>query len=366
MKTNSLFSFLQKMMVLVTLICLSACQKEAAQDLVAENSAIAQENKQEAVTKVNAWLENQKKLTTAVIATSVNNIKANLDFDKLYFEKLSETEKLLIVPLKSTFVSTVNKGKNPLNVFLLVLNKEGDIRKGNIVQFISKNSVPLTALPKNTFYNFYNADHLVADGSFTFLNVYDKILYQMDYKDGKISAYSEKQNKQDNNIANSTVLSTTTACTNWYWVTTYADGTQSWQFLYTTCSGDESVEPEGGGSGGGGGNGEEEVTMAPKQEQWIVAVNASFLWYVNSTEQLNGVKKPNLPGGGYFTNITHLGENVVDGGNAGYVWNRSGVTVSYGGSSAQSTVSGILKSPSYPDVNIPPKTNTFAFSQVYP
>lgn len=371
MRINSLFTFLQKMMILLALIYLSACQKEVAPDLAAENSTGILGSKKEAVTKVNTWLENQKKLTTTVIGTSVDNIKINLDFEKLYFEKLNETEKLVIVPLKNSFFSAANKRKNSFNLLLLIINKEGNIRKGNIVQFIAKNGKPVNALPKNTFYNFYNAYHLVSDGSFTFLNINDKILYQMDYTDGKLSAYSEKQNRQDNNTASNTVLSTPSNCTDWYWVTTYynADGTSytNAQYLYTTCNNsDESVEPEGGGPGGGGSNDEE--TMAPKQEQWIVAANAYGYWFVQSTEQLNGVKKPSLPGGGYFTSIIHLSADVANSGGSNYNFTSPSATVSYGGSAAQSTVSGILKSPNntFPDVSIPPKTHNFNFSQVYP
>ncbi|MEI7736811.1 MAG: hypothetical protein WCI49_15190, partial [Ferruginibacter sp.] len=167
----------------------------------------------------------------------------------------------------------------------------------------------------------------------------------------------------DNNTPNNTVLSSASNCTNWYWVTTYPDGTQSWQYLYTTCGQDQTLEPDGGGDWS-----EIEEVMSPVQKQWVVATNANGYWYVQSTEQFNGTKRGSLPSGGYFTSITHLSENVVDIATTGYVWTRSGVTVSYSGSSAESTVSGILKSPTntFPDNNIPPTKHIFNFSQVYP
>jgi hypothetical protein len=261
MKTNSFFSFLQKMMVLVTVICLCACQKEIAKDLATEDNTNFQGNKLEASGKVNTWLESQKQLTTAVISTSIDNIKVNLDFNNLYFEKLSETEKLLVVPLKNSFISAVNKGKNPLSLFLLIINKDGNIRKGNIVQFVPKNGGPVNTLPKNTFYNFYNANHLVCDGSFTFLNINDKILYQMNYTNGVLSAYGEKQKKQNASLSVNTIATTASSCYDWYLVTTYyySDGTTTVveKYLYTTCSGgpgelQSTLIDETGGGGGDG------------------------------------------------------------------------------------------------------------------
>jgi hypothetical protein len=369
MKTSSLFTFLQKMMVLVVLIYLSSCQKEISQNTLDNNGTI---------TKVNSWLESQKN-SKYVIGASADNIKTNLDFAKLYYEKLSETEKLIIIPLKTSFISEVNKGKNPLNLFLLIMNKDGDIRKGNIVLYISKDGEKTDKLPENTFYKFYNAQKLDCDGTFAFLNLNDKILYKMGYTNGELSSYGEKTVKTSNGSASTPSLtSSTSSYTDWYLVTTiyYSDGTFDTyiEFLYSTFNGggggggyEGGGVGTGNGDGGSGQNGDDgEVLCLPKQLQWIVAVNAYGYWHVSSTEQLNGVKKPSLPGGGYFSNITHLSENVVNNAAGGYFWNRSGVTVSYGGASAQSTVSGILKSLSLPDVPIPPTTHNFSFSQVYP
>ncbi len=43
---------------------------------------------------------------------------------------------------------------------------------------------------------------------------------------------------------------TQSKCTNWYWVTTYSDGSQTWLYLFSTCDSDGmTFEPDGSGEG---------------------------------------------------------------------------------------------------------------------
>ncbi len=366
MKRNSVFTFFNKMMTLFAVSYLISCKKEVSQNLALENPPLFAH----AISKVNTWLENQKSVTYPDKNLILEAVRNNLDFKNIQLEELNNTENLIVVPIKCGFKSAVNKDKSPLNVLLLIINEAGNIRKGNIVQFCPVVTLPGNVLAKNTFYNFYNKYHLITDGSYTFLNMHDKILYQLEYEKGNLVSNGEKQNGKNSSTNGSYTPPTGSNCIEWYLVTTYhlPNGMTytTEQYLYTTCNGQGQVElPQPEETGGGGGD---EVTMQPKQVEWIVAANANAYWYVNSTEELNGTKKPSLPSGGYFTSITHLSENVVNVSGSGYVWTRSGVTVSYAGSSAQSAVSGILKSPTntFPDTNIPPKTHNFSFSQVYP
>jgi hypothetical protein len=358
MKTNSFFTFLKKMIFVLPFVYLSSCQKEVLQNAV-DNSA--------AITKVNSWLESRKELEY-VLGSSVDNIKTNLDFDKLHYEQLSETEKLIIIPLKASFISEVNKGKNPLNLFLLIVNKDGNIRKGNIVQFTAKDGKKTDKLPENTFYNFYNKDWLVCDGSFTFVNINDKILYQMDYAKGKLAAYAEKSSKvadNPNKFSSGPSDQFFDTCIEWYWLT-FANGVLiNEEYLYTDCG----INVEEGGGGGGSGSGNEEA-MFPVQKLWTVDADDLFWgWSLWAFEQLSGTKSPGMPGGGYFTNITHLNEGlIIAKPQNGYTWQKGGVTVSYSGSIAKSIVSGIVHStnPAVLDDLIAPTTETFTFSQVFP
>lgn len=260
MKAKPFFTFLKKMMLIFTIIYLTSCQKEILQNAV-DNSAT--------ISKVNSWLESEKG-SKYVFGTSVDNIKINLDFDKLHLEKLGETEKLMIIPLKASFISEVNKGKNPLNFFLLIQNKEGNIRKGNIVQFIAKEGKKINELPENTFYNFYNKYWLVCDGSFTFLNINDKILYQMDYANGKLAAYAEKISKvadNPNKFSSGPSDQFFDTCIEWYWLT-FANGVLiNEQYLYTECG--INVEEGGGGGGSGSGGGWPGIELGYPDQWWL-------------------------------------------------------------------------------------------------
>jgi hypothetical protein len=364
MKTINNFSFFTKMAFFVVFVSIAACQKNILKDQQLEQAtdAIGQ-----TVSKVTAWLEKEKSSRYPEKNLILESLKNNLDFSKTQVEKHSDEESLIVVPLNSSFQSTVNNNTQLLKNLLLIVSPQGNIRKGSIVLFSAKAGETITALPSNTFSNFYNREDLLTNGKYTFLNMHDKILCEMEYDNGKLVSYGEKKQK-DNTTLNGQVLPTGSNCIAWYLVTTYylPNGmtyTTS-EYLYTTCgNGQGQVElpqPDDPGNGG------PDIPLNPQQKQWTVSANAYSYWYVHSTEQLTGNRSNGHSAGGYFTGITHLSENVVDMANTGYVWNRSGVTVSYSGATAQSTVSGILKSPIFPDVNIPPTTKTFAFYQVYP
>lgn len=367
MKTKFAFTFFKKMMLVLGLVYLNACQKE-----VSEISPGSIANS-EAIAKINAWLSSRKTGSIAVISA----VKNNLSFPEMRFEKLSEMENLIIVPIKDGFKSAVNKDKNPTNHLLLIVNKAGKIRKGNIVQFVAPNGVNVKKLPANTFHNFYNADHLVCDGRFTFLNLNDKMLYQMDYANGKLSAYGEKQVKKQN-AGTSNVIT----CTDWYLFTTYfyEDGSTltTEEYLNTTCSGnggnqEQESELEDDPYGWGGGGSEVETIMSPTQLDWYVCdlddytvslPNSTEWWQLFSTERLYGTKKASLPGGGKFTQIEHLGETIT--GQSEFTWHKTGVTIAYEQLTARSIISGTVKKNGTIRANIQSRYHDFAFSSVFP
>ena len=324
-----------------------------------------QENKQATITMINTWIESKKSELDPIKNAVIVSVKNSLDYNKMRFEKLSATENLIIVPINDGFKSAVNINKKTINNLLLIINETGNIRKGNIVQFIPKAGTFLNELPKNTFNKFYNSGKIESDGKFSFLNLNDKILYQMDYNDGKLSAYGEKQIHQDASVAN--------LCTEWYLVTTiyYGNGTVAVaeEYLYTTCSSIENELDDQTPGGGGGGIPEEETSMAEKSWSWDIVVNTSGLWKVVSIEKFNGVKKASSPGGGYFTSSVHLADGVIINiPQMAYQWTRTSVIISHNGSTAKSTVSGWLKDPThqFQDVEITPHESSFTFAQVYP
>ena len=173
MKSNALFTFFSKMTICFALLSLHSCQKEVSQN----SDGLSNIKTQEASTKVNQWLESQKATANDHKASVLEAVKNNLAFDAMRFEKLNDSENLIIVPIKSAFQSEVNKDKALINNLLLIENSAGKIRKGNIVEFISKHDPDLKALPANTFHKFYNEENIAVDGRFVFLNMNDKLLY---------------------------------------------------------------------------------------------------------------------------------------------------------------------------------------------
>ncbi len=374
MKANSLVTFFTKMMFILSVVFLPACQKEVSEDVVLEPNA----ETQQAIKKVSAWLEDKRSIASPEKILIIEAVKSNLDFKSIQIEKLSALENLIIVPIKNSFKSTVNNNKQHLTNLLLIINPQGKIRKGNIVQFTPKQGELLSNLPKNTFHNFYNATHLVCDGSFTFINMSDKVLYELEYNDGKLTAYSQKQNTSDTGATNSTGLTTPTNCTDWYWVETYynPDGssTTTSQYLYTTCNNtDEYVEPECT-TNCPVYNPEEDVetVMSPTQVDWYVCNYDNYTvpnptgewWELFSTERLYGTKKASLPGGGKFTKIEHLGETIT--GQSVFTWHKTGVTVAYAQLTARSTISGTVKKNGTVRANVQSLYHDFAFSSVFP
>lgn len=130
-----------------------------------------------------------------------------------------------------------------------------------------------------------------------------------------------------NNVGNSNAMSTTSggdciAGTDYFWVTTYPDGTQTWDYMYTICR--EWAVNTNGDSGGNGGltYGEEEVDgfdLAAESElktqvyssisqpaetnisfpspdlkdvpfDWVVVENSGHLWKVTSYDIARGAR----------------------------------------------------------------------------
>ncbi len=375
MKTNLLFTFFAKMIICLSVFFLNSCKKELPQD----GPVINRDELQQTRAAVSKWLDNQKTTANSHKMIVLENVKENLAFEELRIEKLNDSENLIIVPIQKGFKSEVNKGKNPINNLLLIENSAGKIRKGNIVEFIPKSNPGLTSLPPNTFHKYYNEGGIDIDGRLAFLNLNDKLLYQMDYADGKLASYGEKQQgrKDHDNPGMEPVESTQGTYTDWYLVTTYyyTDGSTEivTEYLYTTYFDDNYFETifyelqYGDGLLTGG---TDEETMLPVQKMWNVETDIhNFGWLLISTEEIKGTKKATLPAGGYFTNIKHLNENLLIWKPAdGYGWQKSGVTVAFSGSTAQSIVSGVVTTTNQNILAsvIPPTTQTYTFSDVYP
>ena len=290
----------------------------------------------------------------------------------LWMEELRRGEKFVIVPVRKTFASKHNVGKALSTYCLFILNKEGELRKGNIVQYLSEDGKG-KPLPANSFYRIYNFRDMEANGKFVYLSVADHLQYQYTYKEGKLWAYGEVQKGKGNNTA---TTQRTAGCIDWYEVTTYyypdeSNYTEEY-YLYTTCGScdpnqpqacPEEFDPEGiGGGGGGGGDSEPEEATAFTTSDWIYAINPGYNWAVAPTEGFTGKKRRTS---GYFTSFTHVEDGFMSIA-PNYSWERTFLKLERVGGTATVYFAGKISHPQIGVNSIGVKSKTFLFNQVYP
>lgn len=285
------------------------------------------------ISKTKAWLDGKEAAAPEQQKPAVRSVMENLDLQKFRTEELNNGEQLIVIPLLSGFTSRYNQGAS--HTLLLILNREGNIRKGNIVQY--RENGAYAEIPENAFFKIYNNKTFENDGDFTFLSIYGTPLHGSIYKDGKLHAMKRVEKGL---IPPSE--SRTSSCTDWYMVI-YIDGVEvSSTYLFTTCGGgsgsigeNEVPEDPGGGTIGA------TTPVVSKQITWTVAVNPYGLWEVISIERLSGQRYENNPTKGSFTKIEHLASALKYGAPA-VTWNELAATVSLrlSNAAAMSTVAG--------------------------
>jgi hypothetical protein len=224
------------------MLCLNSCRKENNQ----------KNNYNEVKTKVTNWL-NQQKITGDLARNSrIDSLNSKLNFPEFHLEEDNDRQQLIVVPIENGLETINNKGKNPVSVLLLVEDKMGNIKKGNVVQYVTDNEMQAQTFPKNTFTQIYNNKKITANGEFSFLTITDRLLYEIKYRDGKITSFGKSKSKAPNETHSPPrdPYSAPLVCIDWYLITTiyYVDGTTetSEEYLYTTCQ----SSGDGGGEGG--------------------------------------------------------------------------------------------------------------------
>lgn len=246
-----------------------------------------------------------------------------------------------------------NSDKNADHYLILFENKNKEVYKGNIVQFIPSNAQQRT-LPKNTLSRLWNCEDVIVNGTFTVLTIFDKYLYASTFQDGKKTAYTTMEAKKNNSEDAVVNAPGELRCIEHYLVTTYyySDGsTQVFQdYIGTSCyrwcvPGEACAVKEDDSLGGGGGDPDLEVEAA-KTVTWNVfnpygpANPNEHSYGVNSIETLKGKKNASLPTGGYFTKITHNSSSCNTCPQTVGVYIEDEAKVAAGGQTATSRVKG--------------------------
>ncbi len=301
----------------------------------------------------NEWLNSRVKEGETIRNERIESLRQSILPSKASIETLEDGEKLIIVPIVSSLKMNTNSDKSADHYLLLFENKNKEVYKGNIVQYVPLNSQN-RALPKNTLSRLWNCEDVNANGTFTVLTIFDKYLYASTFKDGKKTAYTTLEPKKNNGDVAVINAPGNVTCVEYYLITThyYSDGsTQTFEeYLGTSCyrwcvPGEACAVKEDDGLGGGGGPDEDIEAVSFKD--WGVVEVGPFS-YVLSSEKLKGKKRAGLSNGGYFTKITNLG--ISKEGSTISTWEKTSVTGTYFQHTASSRVIGkysLISNPTY-------------------
>ena len=232
-------SILKFLLLLLLIMTFSNCQVE--EEIVNETNQVAlQYNEQ-----VLLYLDQLKSKGTKDKSSKINALITQMDSNSLKTFNLNTTQQILIADVLS-----LPKLEDQTKIKLVFFLYENKIIRSRIMSFSNKNNV--------TDYNtlvlsVLNAtkDKKQYTGTVSFYNPFQEIIQKNKYENGIMIE------NQVLSITNNDINAKTNGCIEWYWVTTYYSGRQTWDYMYSTCSCEENtyrVSTCGGGGGGGNGN----------------------------------------------------------------------------------------------------------------
>ncbi|MEQ1676797.1 MAG: hypothetical protein ABL876_08855 [Chitinophagaceae bacterium] len=213
MKPPPIAGRLQNISVLLITVLFISCQKESSPQSESSNN--------KTTSKIITWLEKQKATASAEGVAKIQSLKKNLDFSLLTTGLFNSEEPIIIVPIKKSFVATSNADRNPINSLVFFLDNKEDIRRGNILQYISTQRVSSRRVLANFFDRYYNFRITDFTGSLVYVTVTDEIAYELNYIKGSVNYYKSVEIKQLNGL--------TEACYELGWYYYWSDGTVTWK-----------------------------------------------------------------------------------------------------------------------------------------
>lgn len=228
------------------------------------------------VKKIFAWLESEKAKVGGDSARLVDLLKENLLTEEILVEKLSNSQLMLILPLKKDF-KTTNITELPTYKQLILTVIDHVIVSGNIVEVIPKGEA---GKPQVKLSGLFNKQAAGFNGIVSNLSIVGRFTSEDVYKDGKLYSTTQliskaRAKKSSDTIHISTFAMSLVTCLDWYIITTTynSDGSVhsvTYEYIGTSCTGEVPCEfnrvitntrsyfrscggGTGGGSGGGGG-----------------------------------------------------------------------------------------------------------------
>lgn len=277
-----------------------------------ETNLISQEQRD-----IQNWLTSQKEKNTSVRKNQIEELTKKLLFAELWVEKNAEL-KFIIVPTSKLYKFSNNKENEVSNYFVCAINKSNKILYSVVIQNRPLNKQNSTNIKYGNISNVLNGEVVKEDCNVRLITIYDYYLYEKNYRNNTlISTLNLEKKPTANSIPDkNNEVSSLTGCLNWYWVTTYPDGTQTWEFLYTTCGNCSMPNPNEMTvlceSGEGGGNTEPDLgTIVTRNVTYTVKEFQGGIeyWRIVGAFKITGNK---------FNDITkNMFTSIVADGNSG-------------------------------------------------
>lgn len=214
------------------------------------------------------WIGRHEAGADSNIVNHIKILRENLDYANLRVEKRKNGDDIIIIPITGDINSKLNIHKNYLVDLIVVKNAAGKFRWSTVVCFLAENEKAQT-LKDNTIKNIFNNIPPEDNGTFKFFSIQGSLLFQVQYKDGKLYSYAHPTTAKALNSAKKTQTSQITSssnCTEWFLITIYyyANGSTeiTADYLYTTCS---NQDTQGDGGGGGGDTGDSPGEPQPEE-----------------------------------------------------------------------------------------------------
>ncbi|MCJ0743704.1 hypothetical protein [Pedobacter montanisoli] len=215
--------------------------------------------------EMTSWIDRHV-ATSQAETQSYHLLKQNLNYEAAHVQKRKNGEDVLVIPVNDAIREKLKLNAN-YALKVITVKKNGKPRWSMIIAFLAGDGKTKSTLNNNSIQGIVNNERLEEDGLYKFFDLKGRLLYQVSYKDKKITSYGAVQAKDKRNgkdkvmstngsgTGNSTkmLLPEQEDCTEYYLVTTYYDQYgnpeyQTWEYLFTLCK-----DGNGGGGGGGGG-----------------------------------------------------------------------------------------------------------------
>lgn len=202
------------------------------------------------------WLKNQQ--DSANTNPWIDTLRNAIQWNQATTQSFGPGRTITAIPLSSKITSEhCHKGTDTQSYLSIVQETStGQIRFCNVVN-MEKQSQSTAQTSLHYISNIYNANAEGYSGFFSVLTVFKRILFEVNYDDGRLTSFSRPMSNYifPAHVSKDYSPQTVRNCTDWFLVTTYywSDGTtsQTSEYVYTMCNGEMTRNPDGGDPGNG-------------------------------------------------------------------------------------------------------------------